>query len=71
MRKTIKQLREEAGMTQMQLAVQLDASLASVYNWEGGKSDPRANQLRRIAMLFGVSMDDIALSGDDELKTAA
>lgn len=71
MRKTIKELREAAGLSQMQLAVQLEVSLATVYNWEGGKSDPRANQLRRVALLFGVSMDDIALSGDEELKTAA
>jgi len=40
-------------------ATELGVSLATVYNWESGKFDPRASQLRALARLFGVSMDAI------------
>lgn len=56
---TIKQLRESRGMSPVQLAAALKVSLATVYNWESGKFEPRASQLRALARLFGVSMDAI------------
>lgn len=56
---TIKQLREAAGMSPVQLAAAVNVSLATVYNWEAGVHEPRASQLRAMARLFNVSMDDI------------
>ncbi len=56
---TIKQLREERGLSPVELAAALGVSLATVYNWEAGKFEPRASQLRALANLFGVSMDAI------------
>ncbi len=69
--KTIRELREARAWTQMELAGQLNVSLATVYNWERGKYEPRVSQFREIARLFGVSMDDIELIGEDQLKPAA
>ena len=46
-------------MRPVELAAALGVSLATVYNWEAGKFEPRASQLRALANLFGVSMDVI------------
>jgi len=54
-------MRSERGLTQLELANSLSVTPATVYNWERGKYEPKASQLRAIAQFFGVSMDDIAL----------
>ena len=61
MRKTIRQLREAQGLTQLELANKLDVTPATVYTWERGRNEPRVSQLRKLADLFGVLMDDIEL----------
>ncbi len=67
---TIRELRESAGLTQAQLAARLDLAPATVYAWEARKNEPRASQLRALAKLFGVSMDDIDFeSNSQEQKT--
>jgi HTH-type transcriptional regulator/antitoxin HipB len=70
MMKTIRQLREAAGMTQLELAVQVGVTPSAVYNWERGRNEPKAMQLRALARAFGVSMDEIDF-GDVALKSAA
>jgi transcriptional regulator with XRE-family HTH domain len=57
--KTIRELRELSGLTQLELAFKLKVTPGSVYNWERGVSEPRSSQLRALARLFNVSMDDI------------
>jgi putative transcriptional regulator len=59
--KTIRQLREARGWTQLELANALKVTPATVYNWERGRYEPSASKLRSIAQTFGVSMDDIEL----------
>lgn len=59
--KTIRQLREARGWTQLELANKLEVTPATVYNWERGKYEPSASKLRAVARLFKVSMDDIEL----------
>lgn len=68
-KRTIRELREGQGWTQLELANKLGVTPATVYTWERGKFDPRASQLRKLALAFGVSMDDIALAGDEETGT--
>jgi putative transcriptional regulator len=68
--KTIRELREAKGWSQLELANRLGVTPSTVYNWERGRSEPTASTLRRIARTFEVSMDDIALPGD-EGKAAA
>ncbi|CAA9577535.1 MAG: hypothetical protein AVDCRST_MAG88-2963 [uncultured Thermomicrobiales bacterium] len=63
--KTIRQLREERGWTQLQLAIQLGITPVTIYNWERGKSEPRVSQFRQLARLFDISMDDLALVGEE------
>lgn len=68
--KTIRELREGAGLTQVQLANKVGVTPSAVYNWERGRNEPKASQLRTMARLFGVSMDAIVFEGE-ELKSAA
>jgi transcriptional regulator with XRE-family HTH domain len=66
--KTIRQLREAKGLTPVELAATLKVSLATVYNWEAGKHEPRASQLRDLARLFRVPMEEIAIPGVDTAR---
>jgi transcriptional regulator with XRE-family HTH domain len=57
--KTIRELRIEQGKTQQQVADAANVSVATAYLWDMRRIEPKATQLRQIAALFGVSMDDI------------
>ena len=69
--RTIRRLREERGWTQLEVAYRLGVTPVTIYNWERGRTEPRASQLRQLARLFGVSMDDMALEGEDPRNQAA
>jgi transcriptional regulator with XRE-family HTH domain len=56
---SIRQLREERGWTQLELASRLGVTPITVYNWERRQHEPRGSQLRALARAFDVSMDDI------------
>ena len=64
-RKTVRELREANGITPVQVSAHMGVALATVYNWESGKHEPRASQLRALAELFGVRMEEIAIPGVD------
>ncbi len=48
--------REQAGMTQKQLAKRLGIRLATLRDWEEDLSEPRANRLSMMAGILNVSM---------------
>jgi transcriptional regulator with XRE-family HTH domain len=68
--KTIRGLREERGWTQLELANAIGVTPATVYNWERGKYEPKASQLRALARAFAVSMDDIDFEGERRGETS-
>jgi transcriptional regulator with XRE-family HTH domain len=41
------------------VAVAIGVTPATVFNWERGRHEPKASQLRALARHFGVSMDEI------------
>lgn len=51
--KSIVSDRQQAGLTQDQLAKRLGVSQQAVSNWEEGKSIPRGKRLRELSSLFG------------------
>lgn len=53
----IKQLREQAGYSQAQLAKRLDVTRSSVNAWEMGLSMPTTQYVVTLAKLFQVSAD--------------
>ena len=69
--RTIRELREERSWTQLELGNKLGVTPVTVYNWERGQHMPTAPQLRALARVFGVSMDDIDFESPMESKSAA
>lgn len=57
--KNISELRKELGMTQAQLAEQLNYSDKSVSKWERGEGVPDVIVLQKIAELFNVTLNDL------------
>lgn len=70
MMRTIRELREAAGLTQVQLAQKVGVTPSAVYNWERGRNEPKASEVRSMARLFGVSMDEVAFEAE-AAKSAA
>lgn len=60
---TLKELRSERGMTQKQLALEINMSQQAVAKWETGKAEPSYEMTMRLADLFGVSVDYL-MAGD-------
>lgn len=63
-------LRAQAGVTQEQLAEQLDVSRQSVSKWEGGQSFPEMDTLLRICDLYDVNLDVLLRGSVEESRTA-
>ena len=55
----IKQLREERGMSQVRLSIELGVSQETVSAYEKGKHYPSVQSLIRLSEIFGVSCDYI------------
>ena len=58
--KQIRQLRTQAGMTQEELAGELNVTRQALSNWERDVNEPDFNTLKKLCFLFGVRMDDLA-----------
>ena len=57
--------RKNAGLTQKEVADQIVVDQTAVSFWENGKTFPRASLLSKIAMLYGVTVDEL-LSEDQK-----
>ena len=55
----IYRLRNQAGLTQAELAEKLDVTRSTVTQWERGWSAPRMGMVQRLAGVFGVSTEAI------------
>lgn len=53
----IKELREEAGISQQMLAKAIGVSQKAVDYWERGVNEPKASYIIKLADFFGVSAD--------------
>ncbi len=51
--------RVNSKLNQREFAEKIGVSLATVTNWEKGKTEPDASQLREISRLSGIPMDYI------------
>jgi DNA-binding XRE family transcriptional regulator len=59
--KTIRELRQESGWSQHELAVMVGVHPQAVYLWESGRRMPLVPQLRSMGRLFERCSDDIVL----------
>jgi transcriptional regulator with XRE-family HTH domain len=64
--KTIRELREERGWSQFELAIRAGVTPGTVGNWERGKTEPKASQLRQLADVFAVPMDVIEVADRED-----
>lgn len=55
----IYELRKAAGLSQEQLAEQLDVSRQSVSKWEAGQAVPEIDKIVALSQVFGVSIDSL------------
>lgn len=62
----LKELRTEAGLTQKEIAEQIDVGQNSYSNWENGNRKPTAEITSKLANFFNVSAD--YLLGKTDLK---
>ncbi len=53
----LKELREDKGLLQSQLATELNFSQATITRWETGKRVPSIDDAIKIAKYFGVTTD--------------
>lgn len=51
--------RVNAGLKQREFAEKIGVSLATVTNWESGRTEPDVSQLRKISQISGIPMDYI------------
>ncbi len=52
-------LRKKAGLSQSELALQLDVTNKAISKWENGNAKPSTKTLRKLAGLFGISVDTL------------
>jgi len=63
--KNLKTIREEAGITQQELANKAGLSRNTIVNFEKGRRLPRVDDLKRIATALGVTPSVLMQSLDD------
>ncbi len=64
--KTIRQLRQARGWSQIDLAVRIGVDRSNVTRWESGAKTPSPGNRQRLAKLFGVEVGEIAFGQDEE-----
>ncbi len=67
-KQTLRELRDEAGLTQFEVAQQMGVTITTVYQWERGASEPYARHLLKLAQLYNVSPFAIALPEVEKMK---
>ena len=64
-RANLKAVRKEKNLTQRQVAEQLGVVESCYANWEQGRTEPDISTLRRLSLIFEVSIDYLAGLEDD------
>lgn len=64
----IKEFRVKKGLTQAELAEIVGAYQSTVAMWETGQRIPRIASLKKLAALFGCSIDELLTDSEDDGK---
>ena len=60
--RTIRELRQERGWSQYELALRVGVHPQAVYLWESSRRTPQVPQLRALGQVFGLCSDEIDLA---------
>ncbi len=55
----IKEIRQQKGLTQQELAAELDYEKSNMSRLESGNIDPRASTLNKVAKALGVTLSEL------------
>lgn len=66
----IKELREEKGISQLQLSKEINTTQRSISRWENGEVEPPVSAVCLIADYFNVSLNYLCGKDDGEFLTA-
>lgn len=64
----IKYMREQAGLTQRELAKKMNIGISTMSQYENGDRTPNVDMQRKFAQFFGVSLDFLAGLTDDRTQ---
>ena len=67
----LKRLRTAQGLTQDELAKEIYVTRTAVSKWEADRGFPNIDSLRMLAAVFGVSVDELLVSGEAETARRA
>ena len=59
----LKETRKSCSLTQKQVALKLNVVESCYANWEQGRTEPNIDMLRKLSVIFNVTIDDL-LNGD-------
>lgn len=62
----LRDLREQAGLSQEELAAKAQVSRATIQNWEGNRTAPRRAESRRLAAALGISVEALKAHAEGE-----
>ena len=57
--KNLKEIRKSCSFTQKQVALALNVVESCYANWEQGRTEPNIEMLRKLGVLFNVSIDEL------------
>lgn len=55
----LKEVRKASSLTQKQVATALNVVESCYANWEQGRTEPNIDMLRKLGIIFNVSIDDL------------
>jgi transcriptional regulator with XRE-family HTH domain len=64
----LKEIREERGMSKSELARRAGTTYQTILNIEQGSNSPRFSVMVKIARALGVSLDELAPDGTEEVR---
>ncbi len=67
---TIAELRKARRLTQFELAAMVGVRPESIHKWETGRAVPYDRNIRKLAEVFGVGLDDIDVEVDEGKEAA-
>src|SRR5262245_41846721 len=67
-KENLRSLREQAGLTQTEMAGKARVPFRSYQNWETGLREPRIDALAALAKALGVTIDELVGGGNDSPK---